>query len=50
MNYNLIKKISENYDKYWKEIITSALITIVGRIPLEYVKGYYRKTIMKQGN
>ncbi|AGO61813.1 MULTISPECIES: hypothetical protein [Ferroplasma] len=46
MNYNLIKKISENYDKYWKEIITSALITIVGRIPLEYVKGYYRKTIL----
>ncbi|WP_337860930.1 hypothetical protein [Ferroplasma sp.] len=46
MNYNMIKKLSGNYDKYWKEIITCALITIVGRIPLEYVKGYYKKTIL----
>ncbi len=46
MNYDLIKKISGSYDKYWREIITAALITIVGRIPLEYVKGYYRKTIL----
>jgi hypothetical protein len=46
MNYNLIKNIAASYDKYWKEIITAALITIVGRIPLEYVKGYYKKTIL----
>ncbi len=46
MNYDLIRKISGTYDKYWREIITSALITIVGRIPLEYVKRYYRKTIL----
>ena len=46
MNYDLILKISGTYDKYWREIITSALITIVGRIPLEYVKRYYRKTIL----
>ncbi|EQB73620.1 MAG: hypothetical protein AMDU4_FER2C00055G0008 [Ferroplasma sp. Type II] len=46
MNYDMIRKISGTYDKYWREIITSALITIVGRIPLEYVKRYYRKTIL----
>ena len=46
MNYDLILKISGTYDKYWREIITSALITIVGQIPLEYVKRYYRKTIL----
>ncbi len=46
MNMDLINKISKNYDKYWREIITSAIITISGRIPLEYIKGYYRRTIL----
>ncbi len=46
MNIDLINKISANYDKYWREIVTAAIITIVGRIPMEYVKRYYRKTIL----
>lgn len=46
LNMALINKIAVTYDKYWREIVTSAIITIVGRIPMEYVKRYYRKTIL----
>jgi hypothetical protein len=46
INYDLIRKIANSYDKYWREIVTAAIITIVGRVPLEYVKRYYRKTIL----
>ena len=46
MNQELINKIFKNYDKYWREIITSAIITVSGRIPMEYIKGYYRRTIL----
>ncbi|MEM0140390.1 MAG: hypothetical protein QXZ44_07280 [Ferroplasma sp.] len=46
INHDLISNIQKMYRKYWREIITASIITIIGRVPMSYIKGYYRRTFL----